>query len=75
MVVFDSDVFDDLFGDTVQVNPEGTLVSAADATAVSDGVPFDEESVRRLLTSEPMASPGACILSRAWAFREHLLSR
>jgi transcriptional regulator with XRE-family HTH domain len=74
VVVFDSDVFDDLFGDAVQVNSEGTLVHAAEATAVSAGVPFDEASVRRLLTSEPMASPGACILSRAWQFRDHLLT-
>lgn len=73
VVVFDSDVFDDLFGDTVRVNSEGTLVHAADATVVSEGVPFDEQSVRRLLTSEPMASPGACILSRAWTFRDLLI--
>ena len=43
--MFDDDVFDDLFGETVEINAEGTLISAADATSVSDGVPFDEQSV------------------------------
>jgi transcriptional regulator with XRE-family HTH domain len=73
VVVFDDDVFDDLFGDTVEINAEGTLVSTADATSVSDGVPFDESSVSRLLNEEPMASPGACILSRAYRFRSSIL--
>lgn len=71
--VIDDDVFDSLFGESVKVNSEGTLVMAAESTSVSDGVPFNEESVTRLLTKEPMASPGACILARSWRFRETLL--
>ncbi len=73
VVVIDDHVFDELFGDTVKINAEGSLVSAIESTAVSDGVPFTEETVQRMLTSEPMASPGACILSRAWEFRDQLL--
>ena len=73
VVVMDDDVFDSLFGDTVRINTEGVLVAAAESSKVSEGVPFTEKSVRRLLTEEPMASPGACILSRAWRFRSELL--
>ncbi|WP_020669493.1 helix-turn-helix domain-containing protein [Amycolatopsis nigrescens] len=75
VVVMDDDVFDALFGDAVRINAEGILVTAAESTSVSEGVPFNEESVHRLLTDEPMASPGACILDRAWRFREQILSR
>jgi hypothetical protein len=74
VTVIDSDVFDELFGNTVDINAEGRLVSAADSTSVTDGVPFDEASVTRLLEDEPMASPGACILSRAYRYREALLT-
>jgi transcriptional regulator with XRE-family HTH domain len=73
VVVMDDDVFDQLFGDAVRINAEGVLVTAAESSAVSDGVPFTEETVQRLLTSEPMASPGACILDRAWRFRDQIL--
>ncbi|WP_433276130.1 hypothetical protein ACQPZA_33460 [Pseudonocardia xinjiangensis] len=73
VTVIDDDVFDDLFGDTVEVNAEGAVVSAADVTSVSDGPPFDDKCVSRLLNDEPMASPGACILDRAYGFRGVLL--
>jgi hypothetical protein len=75
VVVIDDDVFDSLFGETVSINAEGALVGAADSSAVTDGLPFTEETVRRLLTEEPMASPGACILDRAWRFRDEILGR
>jgi transcriptional regulator with XRE-family HTH domain len=75
VVVLDDDVFDELFGDAVQINAEGALVTAAESTTVSEGVPFTEESVHRLLTSEPMASPGGCILARAWSIRTQILAQ
>lgn len=75
VVVIDDDVFDELFGRAVHVNAEGALVTAAGASTVTDGLPFTEEVVRRLLTSEPMASPGACILDRAWRLRHSMLGR
>lgn len=73
IVVMDDDIFDSLFGESVRINAEGVLVTAADSTSVSEGVPFNAESVRRLLTDEPMASPGASILDRAWRFRGKIL--
>lgn len=75
VVVIDGDVFDSIFGDTVQINAEGSLVLAIESTSVSDGVPFAEDTVRRMLTSEPMASPGACVLGRSWQMRDALLGR
>ncbi len=74
VVVFDDDLFDSLFGDTVRINAEGELVSSAESTRVSQGLPFDDATVDRLLTREPMASPGACILDRASSARTMLLS-
>lgn len=73
VAVMDDDVFDEQFGESVRINAEGVLVTAPESSTVSEGVPFNEESVRRLLTDEPMASPGACILSRAWRFRDVIL--
>lgn len=75
VVVMDDDIFDELFGDSVRVNAEGVLITAAESTSVSEGVPFTAENVTRLLTREPMASPGACILDRSWRFRAQILDR
>jgi hypothetical protein len=74
VTVFDDDIFDELFGNTVDINAEGRLVSAAGSTSVTDGIPFDDESVTRLLNDEPMASPGACILRLAHSFRTIILT-
>lgn len=71
VTVLDDDVFDELFGKTVEINAEGTLVGA---TAASAGLPFDDECVSRLLHEAPMTSPAACILQRAHGFRDQLLS-
>ena len=73
VVVFDDDVFDELFGDAVSVNSEGSLVSSSDVVNVTDGLRFDEVNVTRLLRDEPLASPGACILQRAFDARAELL--
>lgn len=75
VVVFDDDVFDDLFGGAVTINAEGVLIIAAESSTVSEGLSFTDETVRRLLRDEPMASPGACILDRAWRFRDKILAR
>jgi transcriptional regulator with XRE-family HTH domain len=74
VVVIDDDAFDELFGDAVSVNAEGSLVSSSGVVNVTDGLQFDRENVIRLLKNEPVASPGACILDRAWEFRSELLS-
>ncbi|MEN3320394.1 MAG: hypothetical protein V7643_3796 [Mycobacterium sp.] len=40
VTVFDDDIFDELFGNTVDINAEGRLVSAADSTSVTDRHPI-----------------------------------
>lgn len=71
--MFDHDAFDELFGDAVSVNSEGSLVSSSEVVNVTDGLRFTKENVTRLLQDEPVASPGACILWRAFEWREALL--
>lgn len=57
VVVFDDRAFEEVFGDAVSVNSEGSLVSSPDAVNVTDGPRFDEANVARLLRDEPVASP------------------
>jgi hypothetical protein len=70
VLVIDDVVFDDLFGERVEVNSEGQIVSFANG----EGIPFTDANVRRLLEREPLASPGAGCLSQAWRHRALLLS-
>src|SRR5262245_8603348 len=70
-VVIDSELFDDVFGDRVQVNAEGYVVT--NGTAGTVGFPFIEESVHRFVRAEPMGPGGAACLALAWRFRESLL--
>lgn len=72
VVVIDDDVFNEAFGDAVQFNEEGELVGIGDGRA-AEGVPFTAEAVDRMLTSEPLASPGAACLALAWQHRDTLL--
>jgi hypothetical protein len=72
VVVIDDDVFDRAFGEAVQCNEEGEIVALGDGRA-TDGIPFTAAAVDRLLTSEPMASPGAACLALAWQHRDRLL--
>ncbi|GHH63662.1 hypothetical protein GCM10017673_04990 [Streptosporangium violaceochromogenes] len=71
VLVIDDDVFDDLLADLVQSNAEGTTVFGEPGQR---GIPFTGQNVNRLLTSEPMASPGAGCLALAWRYRGLLLS-
>ncbi|MEU0517343.1 helix-turn-helix domain-containing protein [Streptosporangium sp. NPDC006007] len=71
VLVIDDDVFDDLLADMVTANAEGITVFGE---AGQHGIPFTEPNVNRLLTSEPMASPGAGCLALAWRYRGLLLS-
>ncbi len=75
VAVYDDDLFDHLFGSAVRINAEGILITAANASKVTDGLPFTSETVNRLLQHEPLASPGAYIIGRAWQLRDHLLAR
>jgi transcriptional regulator with XRE-family HTH domain len=72
VVVLDDDVFCAAFGEAVRFNDEGEIVAVAGGTP-TDGVPFTEEFVARMLDSEPMASPGAACLALAWQHRGELL--
>lgn len=72
VVVIDDDVFEKVFGDAVRYNEEGEIVSVGGGTP-TEGVPFTESAVTRMLTSEPLASPGAACLALAWKHRQHLL--
>jgi hypothetical protein len=72
VVVIDDDVFNRAFGGATRYNEEGEIVAIGDGRA-TEGVPFTRNSVRRLLTSEPMASPGAACLALAWRHRDRIL--
>ncbi|MDQ4039760.1 MAG: helix-turn-helix domain-containing protein [Actinomycetota bacterium] len=71
VVVIDDDAFGQAFGSIVRYNDEGEIVGTHDDAA--EGVPFTKAAVDRLLSSEPMASPGAACLSLAWEHRGTLL--
>jgi hypothetical protein len=57
VAVFDADVYDQLFGDMVTSNSEGTIAATE--------VPFEEHTVRRLLSGRPHALAPAAAWSRA----------
>ena len=72
VVVIDDDVFTRAFGAATRYNEEGEIVAIGDGQA-TEGVPFTRESIRRMLSSEPMASPGAACLALAWRHRHRIL--
>ncbi|MGH3812514.1 MAG: helix-turn-helix domain-containing protein [Pseudonocardiaceae bacterium] len=72
VVVIDDDVFTRAFGTATRYNEEGEIIAIGDGRA-TEGIPFTGEAVRRLLSSEPMASPGAACLALAWRHRDRIL--
>lgn len=64
VVVFDSAVFEELFGEVVPENDEGRVLSAK---------PFVEAEVMRLIERERMQAAGAALLAAGWQFRDLLL--
>ncbi|MGH3772717.1 MAG: helix-turn-helix domain-containing protein [Pseudonocardiaceae bacterium] len=72
VVVIDDDVFDRAFGSAIRYNEEGEIVAIGDGRA-SEGVPFTRDSVRRLLSSEPLSPGGAACLALAWRHRDRIL--
>lgn len=68
VVVIDDDVFTEVFGRAVRFNEEGEIVAVGGGTP-TEGVPFTEEAVRRMLESEPIAETGAGCLALAWRHR------
>ena len=71
VVVIDDDVFSEVFGDAVRFNDEGEVVTVGGGSPAG-GVPFTRDAVSRMLSSEPMASPGAACLSLEWQHRRFL---
>lgn len=71
VVVIDDNVFNDAFGSIVRVNDEGEIVGARESAA--EGVPLTSAAVKRMLTMEPMASPGAACLALFSQHREMLV--
>jgi len=78
VVVIDEDAFEELFGQIVQANSEGIIITNEEGRNNPDlalGIPFSAESVEKFLTSKPMAPPGAACLALAWRHHDLLLAR
>lgn len=73
VIVIDGRVFDDIFHDVVQVNAEGLTITSHDPTRIATGIPLTHHTVTKLLSSGPLASPGAACLHLAWIDRKELL--
>jgi len=73
VVVVDDEVFDELFGEVVEVNAEGITLTSLQGQTTATGIPFTADNVERMLTDEPMAPTGAACLHLAWQHREQLL--
>lgn len=73
VIVIDGRVFDDIFHDVVQVNAEGLTITSHDPTRIATGIPLTHHTVTKLLSSGPLASPGAACLHLAWIHRKELL--
>jgi transcriptional regulator with XRE-family HTH domain len=70
VAVFDADVFDHVFKGLVDQNDEGDVVGEDHERRQFT---FDEETIGRLLATEPVASSGAACLSLASAHRSAIL--
>jgi hypothetical protein len=72
VAVIDDHVFDQIFGDLVSTNTEGSIVAAPNRKH-AEGVPFTGTNVERLLGSGLMAPAAAACLQLAWQHRALLL--
>ena len=71
VVVIDDNMFTKVFGSMVRFNEEGEIVAVGGGTP-TEGVPFTEVAVRRMLETEPMTASGAACLALAWRHRDAL---
>ncbi|MGH2869338.1 MAG: helix-turn-helix domain-containing protein [Solirubrobacteraceae bacterium] len=71
VVVIDDEVFTEMFGEMVRFNEEGEVIAVGGGTP-TEGVPFTEAAVRRMLETEPMAASGGACLALAWRHRDAL---
>jgi transcriptional regulator with XRE-family HTH domain len=69
VAVIDADVYDDVFADLVAANSEGTVAATS--------VPFEEHTLRRLLSGRPhaLAPAAAGCIDLAWQHRHIVLGR
>jgi hypothetical protein len=65
VVTIDAPLYDELFGEIADINPEGSITSA---------VPFTAQTVERYASTEPMQAAGAGLLRLAWGHRSILLA-
>lgn len=72
-LVFNDEVFDEIFRGLVRRNAEGRLAVIGDQERAIKGLPFVAGTVHDLLAKQPMASPGAACLELAWHYRDRLL--
>ncbi|TCM35109.1 XRE family transcriptional regulator [Kribbella sp. VKM Ac-2568] len=73
VTVIDASTFDHLFRDLVATNPEGEVVLSLDNNKSIRGLPFDQETVTRLITAEPLGQTSAACLSLAWRHRHSII--
>ena len=71
MVVIDDDVFTEVFGSAVRFNEEGEIIAAGGGTP-TEGIPFTEANIRRMIETEPMAASGTACLALTWQHRDAL---
>jgi hypothetical protein len=72
VIVFDSDTFDELLGESVHTNAEGHLVAMRAGQRGVAGVPFTGDVTSRLIAEAPMQAAGAALLDLAWRHRSAL---
>jgi transcriptional regulator with XRE-family HTH domain len=69
VAVFDADVFDAIFEEMVEQNDEGDFVVGHDRQEFT----FDEQTIERLMSTQPIAPSGAACLQLAWQHRASIL--
>jgi transcriptional regulator with XRE-family HTH domain len=72
VLVIDAEVFDRIFADVVAWNSEGDVVFGADGSV---GVPWQRDTVYRLLATEPLAPAARACLELAWDHQDLLLGQ
>jgi len=72
VIVFASDTFDELLGESVHTNAEGHLVAERAGQLAVAGVPFTGDVTSRLIAEAPMQAAGAALLDLAWHHRSAL---
>jgi hypothetical protein len=69
VAVFDAGVFDVIFEEMVEQNDEGDFVVGHDRQEFT----FDEQTIERLMATQPIAPSGAACLHLAWQHRASIL--